>query len=115
MNTENTKSQMRKGFLEMITLLIISSRESYPTDILKTLKENQLIVVEGTMYPLLTRLKNLSYLGYNWKESLSGPPRKYYFITDEGKGFLSELLNDWNNLNTVVNKISNETISINQQ
>ncbi len=115
MNTENTKSQMRKGFLEMITLLIISSRESYPTDILKTLKENQLIVVEGTMYPLLTRLKNLGYLGYNWKESLSGPPRKYYFITDEGKVFLNELLDDWNNLNTVVNKISNETISINQQ
>jgi PadR family transcriptional regulator, regulatory protein PadR len=115
MNTENTKSQMRKGFLEMITLLIISSKESYPTDILKTLKENQLIVVEGTMYPLLTRLKNLGYLGYNWQESLSGPPRKYYFITDEGKVFLSELLDDWNNLNTVVNKISNETISINQQ
>jgi PadR family transcriptional regulator PadR len=109
MNIENAKAQMRKGFLEMITLLIISSKEAYPSDILKTLKENHLIVVEGTMYPLLTRMKNSNFLGYNWKESLSGPPRKYYFITDEGRNFLNELLEDWKSLNHVVKSISEES------
>lgn len=97
---------MRKGFLEMITLLIISNQESYSSDILTTLKENQLIIVEGTMYPLLTRLKNAEYLNYNWKESVSGPPRKYYFITEKGKFFLEELLEDWKMLNNVVNSVS---------
>lgn len=114
MNIENAKAQMRKGFLEMITLLIISSKEAYPSDILKTLKENHLIVVEGTMYPLLTRMKNSNFLGYNWKESLSGPPRKYYFITDEGRNFLNELLEDWKSLNNVVKSISEESNALEQ-
>ena len=106
MNVENTKAQMRKGFLEMITLLMISKEESYPSDMIKRLKEKELIVVEGTMYPLLNRLKNDELLGYNWKESTSGPPRKYYFITDKGKEFLSELQKTWNNLKNVVESIT---------
>ena len=106
MNIENAKAQMRKGFLEMITLLIISKQESYSSDILTTLKENHLIIVEGTMYPLLTRLKNAEYLNYNWKESATGPPRKYYYITEKGSGFLNELLEDWKKLTNVVNSVS---------
>ena len=105
MKIENTKAQMRKGFLEMIALLIISDREAYPSDILKTLKEHQLIVVEGTMYPLLNRLKDSGFLSYNWRESASGPPRKYYYITEAGKAFLNELLEDWNNLSSAINSV----------
>ena len=106
MKVENTKAQMRKGFLEMITLLIISKEEAYPSDIIKKLKENKLIVVEGTMYPLLTRLKNSEFLGYNWKESSSGPPRKYYNLTDKGQVFLNELLDTWSGLKNAVESIS---------
>ncbi len=105
MKLENTKAQMRKGFLEMVTLLIISKKESYPSDIIKSLKENELIVVEGTMYPLLTRLKNSEFLKYNWKESSSGPPRKYYNLTDKGTEFLKELLGTWSGLQNAVESI----------
>lgn len=105
MKLENTKAQMRKGFLEMITLLIISKKESYPSDIIKSLKENELIVVEGTMYPLLTRLKNSEFLNYNWKESSSGPPRKYYNLTEKGSDFLKELLVTWSGLQNAVESI----------
>jgi len=110
MKVENTKAQMRKGFLEMITLIIISRKDSYPSDIIKKLKENKLIVVEGTMYPLLTRLKNAGYLEYYWKESSSGPPRKYYSITEKGKNFLSGLLETWENLKNAVETIRKENI-----
>jgi PadR family transcriptional regulator PadR len=106
MKLENTKAQMRKGFLEMITLLIISKKESYPSDIIKSLKENKLIVVEGTMYPLLTRLKNAGFLSYNWKESTSGPPRKYYNLTETGQEFLNELTATWKGLKSAVESIS---------
>lgn len=98
MKLENTKAQMRKGVLELCILSIISEGEAYPSDIIKKLKEAELIVVEGTLYPLLTRLKNAKLLHYNWKESRSGPPRKYYHITTEGKSFLSGLLGTWNQL-----------------
>jgi len=105
MKVENTKAQMRKGFLEMITLMIISKKESYPSDIIKKLKENKLIVVEGTMYPLLTRLKNAGFLEYYWRESTSGPPRKYYTITEAGKQFLASLIETWENLKNAVETI----------
>ena len=105
MKLENTKAQMRKGFLEMVTLLKIKKKESYPSDIIKSLKENELIVVEGTMYPLLTRLKNSEFLNYNWKESSSGPPRKYYNLTDKGTEFLQELLGTWSGLQNAVESI----------
>ncbi len=104
MKLENMKAQMRKGVLELCILSIISEAEAYPSDIIHKLKENELIVVEGTMYPLLTRLKNAGLLGYKWKESKSGPPRKYYHLTEEGTSFLTELLNTWNQLLNVVNQ-----------
>jgi len=94
---------MRKGVLEYCILGIISEQEAYPSDIIKRLKEAQLIVVEGTMYPLLTRLKNDGLLHYNWKESTSGPPRKYYHITEQGTNFLDGLSETWALLVNAVN------------
>lgn len=102
MRLETTKAQMRKGILELCVLSIISNEEAYPTDIIKKLKANKLIVVEGTIYPLLNRLKNGSLLSYTWKESKAGPPRKYYQITDEGKSMLDELVVTWTELNHAV-------------
>jgi PadR family transcriptional regulator PadR len=99
---ENTKAQMRKGVLELCVLSIISEEEVYPSDIIKKLKEAKMIVVEGTLYPLLNRLKNAELLDYSWKESASGPPRKYYHITSQGESFLTELMNTWEELNNAV-------------
>lgn len=104
MKVENTRAQMRKGILELCVLSIISDEEAYPSDIIKKLKKSKLIVVEGTLYPLLSRLKNAELLHYTWKESKSGPPRKYYHITKEGSAFLDELLDTWNELNHAVNQ-----------
>lgn len=106
MKIENTKAQMRKGVLEYCILCIIAKKEAYPSDIIKELKDAKLIVVEGTLYPLLTRLKNANILTYRWEESTSGPPRKYYSLTTEGQEFLNELKGTWNNLQSAVNKIS---------
>ncbi|WP_066758508.1 PadR family transcriptional regulator [Crocinitomix algicola] len=106
MKIENTKAQMRKGILEYCILEILSKKESYPSDIINELKKAELIVVEGTLYPLLTRLKNAGILNYNWVESQSGPPRKYYSLTDEGQQFLTELHNTWTTLQKAVQKIS---------
>ena len=109
MKLENTKAQMRKGVLELCILSIISEKEAYPSDIIKRLKESELIVVEGTLYPLLTRLKNSGLLSYNWKESSTGPPRKYYNLTELGSTFLSDLIDSWNNL---VNAVGESTKKI---
>lgn len=98
MDIENTKAQMRKGVLEFCVLAILQRAESYPSDILSELKSARLLVVEGTLYPLLTRLKNSGLLEYRWEESKSGPPRKYYSLTETGKGFLAELNETWNEL-----------------
>ncbi len=98
MNLENTKAQMRKGILELCVLSIISEKEAYPSDIIKRLKQAELIVVEGTLYPLLSRLKNAELLTYTWKESKAGPPRKYYHLTDSGLSFLDGLHDTWNHL-----------------
>ncbi len=102
MKIENSKAQMRKGVLEFCILGIISNNEMYPSEIIGQLKEARLIVVEGTLYPLLTRLKNASLLSYNWVESTAGPPRKYYKLTDEGLEFLSELKSTWEDLSYAV-------------
>ena len=102
MKIENTKAQMRKGVLELITLSIISKKEAYPSDIIKELKAAELIVVEGTMYPLLNRLKNAGLLTYSWKESTSGPPRKYFQVTAEGSKFLEELKMTWDKLENAI-------------
>jgi PadR family transcriptional regulator, regulatory protein PadR len=101
---ENTKAQMRKGVLELCVLSIIAKEEAYPTDIINKLKASKLIVVEGTLYPLLNRLKDAALLDYTWKESKSGPPRKYYQITTDGGDFLNGLIDTWNELNHAVNQ-----------
>ena len=102
-NLENTQSQMRKGVLEFCILSIISQGEIYPSDIIVKMKESKLIVVEGTLYPLLTRLKNGGLLSYSWVESNSGPPRKYYKLTPLGVEFLKELKKTWDELVEQVN------------
>jgi PadR family transcriptional regulator PadR len=107
MNLENTQAQMRKGILEYCILSILSKKkEAYPSEILETLKDSKLIVVEGTLYPLLTRLKNMELLTYRWEESTSGPPRKYFSLTTLGKAFLTELDSTWNELRGAVNQIT---------
>ena len=98
MNSENTKAQMRKGILEYCILEIISKRHSYASEIIDQMKEAKIIVVEGTLYPLLTRLKNSGLLSYRWEESQFGPPRKYYELTNDGLNALSELRNSWNEI-----------------
>lgn len=105
MNIENTKAQMRKGILELCILSTIDKNPKYSSEILKGLKESQLLVVEGTLYPLLTRLKNAHLLEYRWEESNSGPPRKYFTITQEGKKFLKELNTSWADLSEAVNTL----------
>jgi len=106
MNVENTQSQMHKGILEYCILSILDKKEAYPSEILERLDLAQLKVVEGTIYPLLTRLKNMQLLEYRWAESTSGPPRKYYTITEEGKAFLSELERTWTELQQAVSNIT---------
>lgn len=103
-NLENTQAQMRKGVLEFCILSIISQGEVYPSDIISRMKEAKLMVVEGTLYPLLTRLKNQGLLTYTWKESSSGPPRKYYRLTPIGEQFVNELKTTWQELVDAVNK-----------
>lgn len=110
MDTERTNSQMRKGILEYCILLIIEKNEVYVPDIIEKLKASNLIVVEGTLYPLVMRLKNSGYLSYQWKESTSGPPRKYYSITEAGKDLLADLDTMWTELsNTIASLKNNQT------
>jgi PadR family transcriptional regulator PadR len=105
MNIENATAQMRKGTLEFCILAIVSKKDCYASDIINTMKEKNLIVVEGTLYPLLTRQKNAGLLHYRWEESKQGPPRKYYALTEKGKEYLSELKNSWKELVDSVNSI----------
>jgi PadR family transcriptional regulator, regulatory protein PadR len=107
MNLENAKAQMRKGILEYCILSIIDEGDAYASDILNKLKSAELIVVEGTLYPLLTRQKNAGLLNYRWEESTQGPPRKYYTITDRGKESLKELDHSWKELVEAVKNIRN--------
>jgi PadR family transcriptional regulator, regulatory protein PadR len=105
MNLENTKAQMRKGILEYCILLTLSKKPAYASDIISVMKTAQMIVVEGTLYPLLTRLKNDGYLGYRWEESVQGPPRKYYELTETGRLFLNELETSWQDLVDAINQL----------
>lgn len=98
MDLENAKAQMRKGVLEMCILAIAREEEVYPSDIIERLKRNDLIVVEGTLYPLLTRLKNDGLLDYSWRESNAGPPRKYFKTTESGRTSLGALQESWHQL-----------------
>ncbi|EDM43442.1 hypothetical protein SCB49_00295 [unidentified eubacterium SCB49] len=109
MKIENTKAQMRKGVLEYCILSILKDGEAYTSDILKTLKDAKMLVVEGTIYPLLTRLKNAGLLSYRWEESSSGPPRKYYELTETGRLFLKELNSTWSDLQKAVNIVTTTT------
>lgn len=106
MNIENTKAQMRKGVLEYCILTVLKNGDAYTSEILKHLKGVKLIVVEGTIYPLLTRLKNTGLLNYRWEESTSGPPRKYYALTENGKLFLNGLEGTWKELVAAVNLLT---------
>jgi PadR family transcriptional regulator PadR len=108
-NLENTKAQMRKGVLEFCIMSVMVDGEVYPSDIIEKLKISKLIVVEGTLYPLLTRLKNSGLLTYRWVESKSGPPRKYYSLTPIGKKFLEELASEWNLLVETVHHLTQKT------
>lgn len=106
MDLENTQVQMRKGILEFCILHIISRGEVYASDMLTELTSAKIIVVEGTLYPLLTRLRKSGLVDYKWVESLSGPPRKYYTLTPEGRLFLDNLQNTWDELVESTNKIT---------
>ncbi|MCL1936878.1 MAG: PadR family transcriptional regulator [Candidatus Azobacteroides sp.] len=105
MGADNVKSQMRKGILEYCILLILDREPAYASDIIRILQEAKLIVVEGTLYPLLTRLKNMNLLDYQWIESTQGPPRKYYKLTKEGALFLTELGFAWDEISETINHL----------
>ncbi len=117
MDIQNTQSQMRKGVLEFCILSVIKKGEVYPSDIVETMKVAGLSILEGTLYPLLTRLKNADLLTYRWVESNSGPPRKYFLMTEKGLDFYTELENTWKELAVAVHNITQaetETNNINQ-
>ena len=103
MNTDNTKSQMRKGMLEYCIMLLLKQQPCYANDIIQRLHEAEMIVMEGTLYPLLTRLKKDGLLSYEWQESTQGPPRKYYALSPEGEQFLEGLNAAWTELSATVN------------
>ena len=105
-NTDNVKAQMRKGILEYCILLILAKNDSYATSIINELKTAKMIVVEGTLYPLLTRQKNQGLLNYRWEESPQGPPRKYYMLTEKGRMLLKELDASWNELVETIRSLS---------
>ncbi len=105
MKIENAKAQMRKGVLEYCILLVLNGEPLYASNIIQGLKEAKMIVVEGTLYPLLTRLKNAGLLSYRWEESTQGPPRKYYELTVEGRKFLVDLEDSWSELVYAVGKV----------
>lgn len=107
MYVENVKSQMRKGMLEYCIMLLLDKKSYYSSDIIDELERANLIVVEGTLYPLLSRLKKEGLLDYEWQESPSGPPRKYYKLTDEGKALLAVLDENWQQLSCTVTRIRN--------
>lgn len=105
MKTEKAQTQMRKGMLDYCILLLLSCKPAYSSDIISQLKSADLIIVEGTLYPLLTRLKRNGLLSYEWQESLQGPPRKYYALTDKGHQVLHEMDEAWISLHTSVNQL----------
>jgi PadR family transcriptional regulator PadR len=112
MNIENTQSQMRKGILEFCILSVIRRGEAYPSDIVEEMRAANLNILEGTLYPLLTRLKNAEMLNYRWVESNSGPPRKYFMLTPKGEAFYMELEATWNELANAVNALTTKKDSI---
>lgn len=108
MNVENTKAQMRKGMLEYCIMLLLRDRSCYANNIISRLKEADMIVVEGTLYPLLNRLLKEKILKYEWQESTQGPPRKYYSLTMDGEEALRQLNQSWTELSNTVAKLNQE-------
>ncbi|MDD2345270.1 MAG: PadR family transcriptional regulator [Bacteroidales bacterium] len=108
MKEDKNIRQFRKGVLELCILSVLSKQDAYVSDLIEVLKESKLIVVEGTMYPLLMRLKNDGYLTYQWVESKLGPPRKYYRISKLGTEYLVQLENSWDNMSKIVTEIRNK-------
>ena len=108
MKEDNAKIQMRKGIMEYCVLAILANGDEYAPAIISELKKAEMIVVEGTLYPLLTRLKNAGYLTYRWEESVQGPPRKYYTLTEEGRSYLTQLHEAWDSLVEQINNIRNK-------
>ena len=108
MNTDNTKSQMRKGMLEYCIMLLLRQQPCYANDIIQKLHEAEMIVMEGTLYPLLSRLKRDGLLGYEWRESTQGPPRKYYVLTPDGHEALAQLDASWEEIQRTVYFLKNE-------
>ena len=115
MNIENTQSQMRKGILEFCILSIIKRGEAYPSDIAEEMKKSGMNILEGTLYPLLTRLKNAEMVTYRWEESSGGPPRKYFSLTPTVQSFYEELHQTWKELSSAVNALTNEKTSYHPQ
>jgi PadR family transcriptional regulator PadR len=116
MNIENTQSQMRKGVLEFCILSIIQRGEAYPSDIIDEMRKANLNLLEGTLYPLLTRLKNADLLSYRWVESSGGPPRKYFSLTEKGAAFYKDLENTWREMADGVERvIRNEGVGNSEQ
>ncbi|MBZ5857449.1 PadR family transcriptional regulator [Flavihumibacter profundi] len=112
MNIENTQSQMRKGILEFCILSVIRRGEAYPSDIVDEMRAANLQILEGTLYPLLTRLKNADMLTYRWVESNSGPPRKYFSLTEKGNDFYQELETTWKELANGVKALTSKSESL---
>ncbi|TCN72225.1 PadR family transcriptional regulator [Acetobacteroides hydrogenigenes] len=108
MNIDNNKAQMRKGILEYCILMILEKGDAYASTIISDLKDAEMIVVEGTLYPLLTRQKNQGLLTYRWEESPQGPPRKYYSLTEQGRDYLKELHQSWDELVEQIKTIRNK-------
>ena len=106
--SENVRAQMRKGVLEYCILVILSKREAYASSIIEELKKANMIVVEGTLYPMLIRQKNQGFLSYRWEESPQGPPRKYYVITEKGRAQLSEMDAAWKEIVDTIETLKNE-------
>ncbi len=102
---ENIKAQMRKGILEFLILNVIEQKEVYASEILKKLRKTEMIVVEGTLYPILSRLRKSELVDYHWKESKSGPPRKYYSLTKKGVEALDQLKETWAHLSKSINSL----------
>lgn len=115
MKIENTQVQMRKGILEYCILHIISRGEVYASDMLEELTSAKIMVVEGTLYPLLTRLRKAGLVDYHWVESLSGPPRKYYKLTDKGEVFLTQLDETWRDLVASTNQIISKNYKVHKE
>lgn len=111
LQSDNIKSQMRKGILEYCILLCLRNQPAYASDIIRALKEGRFIIVEGTLYPLLTRMKNNGLLTYTWAESNQGPPRKYYHLTEAGHTFLNDLESAWQEIASVVDYVKNNPIN----